>query len=170
MTDREGFDDFAATRSERLLRAAYLLTRDWALAEDLLQTTLTKVWLAWSRVEHDVDAYTHQTMVHLYASWWRRKWRGEVPTEDLPDSPDPAASHEHGALTHDLWQAMGRLPRRQRAVIVLRYFLDLSEHQTALALDCSPGTVKSQTSKALAKLRIDPSLVPEETTTGGQPS
>ncbi|HEU4513800.1 MAG TPA: SigE family RNA polymerase sigma factor [Nocardioidaceae bacterium] len=96
-------------------------------------------------------------MVNTYSSWWRRKWRGEHPTEELPEGTH--GDHAEGSSeSQDLWQALGRLPRRQRAVVVLRYFEDLTEAETARILECSVGTVKSQTSKALAKLRIDPAL------------
>lgn len=152
-----GFDDFVGSRSTALLRTAYLLTRDHALAEDLLQTALTKAWFAWSRIETAPEAYVRKVLVNTYASWWRRKWNGEHATESLPETPvEPAES------TLDLWQAMARLPRRQRAVVVLRYFEDLTEAETADLLGCSVGTVKSQASKALAKLRIDPALTREE--------
>ena len=151
------FDDFVATRSGRLLRTAYLLTRDHGLAEDLLQTALTKAWFAWSRIDGDPEPYVRKVVVNTYSSWWRRRWRGEQPAEDLPEAGQ--ADHADGSAgAHDLWSALGRLPRRQRAVVVLRYFEDLTEAQTAHVLECSVGTVKSQASKALAKLRVDPAL------------
>ena len=155
---RVSFDEFVQARSTRLLRLAYLLTRDHALAEDLLQTALTKAWFAWSRIEGDPDPYVRRVMVNTFASAWRRKWNGERPTEELPETHggDFAAASNSRA---DLWDALGRLPRRQRAVVVLRFFEDLSEAETARVLECAVGTVKSQTSKALAKLRIDPALV-----------
>jgi RNA polymerase sigma-70 factor (sigma-E family) len=160
---RSTFDEFVATRSSSLLRTAYLLTRDHALAEDLLQTALTKAWFAWSRIEGHPDSYVRKILVNTYASWWRRKWNGEQPTEEVPEAPRPAAGAEAASDTaHDLWEAMGRLPRRQRAVVVLRYFEDLTEADTAALLGISVGTVKSQTSKALAKLRIDPALGEED--------
>lgn len=149
------FDDFVAARSGALLRTAYLLTRDHALAEDLLQTALTKAWFSWAKIESH-EAYVRRILVNTYTSWWRRKWNGEQPTQELVEG---SVDHpEEGA--HDLWTALGRLPRRQRAVVVLRYFEDLTEAQTADLLGCSVGTVKSQTSKALAKLRIDPAVAP----------
>ncbi len=151
------FDDFVAARSGALLRTAYLLTRDHALAEDLLQTALTKAWFAWAKIDSH-EAYVRRILVNTYTSWWRRKGNGEQPALELVDS---SVDHpEEGA--HDLWTALGRLPRRQRAVVVLRYFEDLTEAQTAEVLGCSVGTVKSQTSKALAKLRIDPALAPAQ--------
>ena len=152
------FDDFVAARSRALLRTAYLLTHDHALAEDLLQTSLAKPWFAWGRVDGNPEPYVRRILVNTYASWWRRKWNGEHPTEDLPER----VAEEPGAEPTDLWRAMERLPRRQRAVVVLRYFEDLTEVQTAELLGCSVGTVKSQCSKALAKLRIDPALAEAE--------
>jgi RNA polymerase sigma-70 factor (sigma-E family) len=153
------FDEFVAARSRSLLRTAYLLTHDHALAEDLVQTALTKAWFAWKRIHGEPEPYVRKILVNTYATWWRRRWNGEQPTETLPEPP-PAATREGAAEPTDLWAAMERLPRRMRAVVVLRFFEDLTEAQTAELLGCSIGTVKSQTSKALAKLRIDPALRP----------
>ncbi|MFF0340005.1 SigE family RNA polymerase sigma factor [Kribbella sp. NPDC004875] len=150
----DGFDAFVAGRSPALLRTAYLLTRDHALAEDLVQTALAKAWFHWSRITEDnPEPYVRRILVTTYSSWWRRKWNHEIPTEDLPETPAPA-----GDDRLDLWDALGRLPRRQRTVIVLRYYEDLTEPETARLMGSSVGTVKSQTAKALAKLRLDPSL------------
>lgn len=161
MVDRADFDQFVAARSTTLLRTAYLLTHDHALAEDLLQTALTKAWFAWRRIDGRPEPYVRKILVNTYATWWRRRWNGEAATDELPEA---VAGDATGAadLGHDLWLAMERLPRRQRAVVVLRYFEDLTEAQTADLLGCSVGTVKSQTSKALAKLRIDPALAPDD--------
>ena len=162
MATRTDFDEFVAARSSRLLRTAYLLTRDHALAEDLLQTALTKAWFSWSRIESDPEPYVRKILVNTFASWWRRKWRGEHAYAEPPE-PDPGpGGHDVADQRQDLWTAMGRLPRRQRAVVVLRYVEDLTETETARLLGVSVGTVKSQTSKALAKLRIDPALAAEE--------
>ncbi len=169
MDTRPDFDEFVAARSGRLLRTSYLLTRDHGLAEDLVQTALTKAWFAWSRIDGDPEAYVRKVIVNTYSSWWRRKWHGEHPTEELPE--ESHGDHADGSSqSQDLWQALGRLPRRQRAVVVLRYFDDLTEAETARILECSVGTVKSQTSKALAKLRIDPALDAESRTHRAAPS
>ncbi|WP_308189793.1 SigE family RNA polymerase sigma factor [Nocardioides sp. cx-169] len=151
------FDEFVVARSTSLLRTAYLLTHDHALAEDLLQTALSKAWFSWSRIDGNPEPYVRRILVNTYATWWRRKWNGELATDALPERGHADASDAVSA-GHDLWQAMERLPRRQRVVVVLRYFEDLTEAQTAEQMDCSVGTVKSQLSKALAKLRIDPAL------------
>lgn len=147
------FDEFVVARSGALLRTAYLLTQDPHLAEDLLQTALAKAWFARRRIDGDPEPYVRRILVNEFASGWRRRWRGERPTAELPDTHSPA-SEPHT----DLWHALANLPGRQRAVIVLRYFDDLTEAQTAKVLDISVGTVKSQTARALAKLRIDPLL------------
>ena len=157
MADRSGFDEFVATRSRALLRTAYLLTADHGLAEDLLQTALVKCWFAWGRIDGPPEPYVRRALATTYATWWRRRWRGERPTDELPDRGDPAET----APVDDrdaLWRALGVLPRRQRAVVVLRYYEDLSEAETARVLGVSVGTVKSTTSRALSLLREDPAL------------
>jgi RNA polymerase sigma-70 factor (sigma-E family) len=157
MADRSEFDGFVTARSQVLLRTAYLLTRDWASAEDLLQTALTKCWFAWARIEGTPEAYVRRVIATTYATWWRRRWRGEQPTAELPDRGEPDRT---GAVDSrdELWRALGTLSRRQRAVLVLRYYEDLTEAETAAALGISVGTVKSATSRALAALRRDGDL------------
>jgi RNA polymerase sigma-70 factor (sigma-E family) len=166
---RVPFETFVTVAGGRLLRTAYLLTRDHALAEDLLQTALLRSWSAWPRLDGAPEAYVRRVLVNTYASWWRRKWTGEHPTGDLPDGAghDPI---EGEAERRDVWDALGRLPRRQRAVVVLRYYEGLTEAETADVLGCSVGTVKSQASRALAKLRVDPGLGPAERTTERSPA
>jgi RNA polymerase sigma-70 factor (sigma-E family) len=155
----EGFDEFVVSRSARLLRTAFLLTQDWALAEDLLQASLVKAWSAWRRIDGDPEPYVRRVLVNTNTSWWRRRWRAEVPTDRLPESAtDPYPGHDE---REQVWHALRRLPARQRAVIVLRYFDALSEAEIAEAMGCSVGTVKSQASKALAKLRLDETLTRE---------
>ncbi|WP_141584019.1 SigE family RNA polymerase sigma factor [Actinomadura sp. WMMA1423] len=155
MRDRPDYSAYVAERSPRLLRTAYLLCRDQALAEDLLQTALVKAWRCWRRIEGDPDPYVYRILVNTNATWRRRRWRGE----DVRDVPEIAAPGDATSAADNramLWAALGRLPPRQRAVLVLRYFEDLTESRVAEIMGCSTGTVKSQTSKALAKLRIDP--------------
>ncbi|MDH2413784.1 SigE family RNA polymerase sigma factor [Nocardioides sp. CER19] len=159
MADEAEFDDFVVARSQALIRSAYLLVQDGGLAEDLVQTALTKAWFVWSRIE-DPEAYVRRIMTTTATSWWRRRWVRETPAE-LPLANAPAAAEiEDLAEGQDVWNALGRLPRRQRAVVVLRYVEDRTEADTAHLLGCSIGTVKSQCSKALAKLRLDSSLGP----------
>lgn len=165
MADRAGFDNFVAARSPRLLRVAYLFTRDWSEAEDLLQTALVKAWFAWGRLDDQPEAYVRKIIATTFISWRRRRWNSEVSHADVPEQSVPDGT---GAVEdrYGLWPALGRLPRRQRAVLVLRFFEDLTEAQVAAALGISIGTVKSQTSKALAKLRADTSLTGPEPATG----
>lgn len=158
MADEAGFRQFVAGRQHGLLRTAWLLTGDWSSAEDLVQTTLLKVWTRWPRVGDgsNVDGYARTVMLSIYLGWRRRRWTGEHPTALLPERPAPAAtSHEEHQVLVD---AVRSLPPRQRAVIVLRYLDDLTERDTAAALGCSVGTIKSQTAKALATLRLHPDL------------
>ena len=157
MAEVTEFDPFVVARSPALLRTAYLLVRDEGLAEDLLQTSLTKAWFAWGRIEGDPEHYVRRILVNTAASWWRRKWRGELPTDVLPERRTATGPESGG--DQDLWLALGRLPVRQRAVVVLRYLEDRTESETADLLGCSVGTVKSQCAKALAKLRLDEALV-----------
>jgi len=86
------FAEFVTARSARLLRVAYLLTRDWALAEDLLQTSLAKAWTAWRRIEGDPEPYVRRILVNTYTSWWRRRWHHERPTNELPERPGPRSA------------------------------------------------------------------------------
>lgn len=159
------FEDFVAASYGRLLRTAYLLTQDRPLAEDLVQTTLAKCWLAWRRIENDDPMpYVHRTLVNTYTAWWRRRWNTEYATEELPQAGEPGGQAGVDDQA-DLAAALRRLPRRMRAAIVLRFYEDLSEAETAQVLGCSVGTVKSQTSRALAKLRIDPGLLGHAATT-----
>lgn len=154
----EQFAAFVRSRGPALQRTAFLLTGDWGLAEDLVQTALARSWPAWRRIRHaDLEGYVRKVLVNTHASWWRRKWRDEVPTDLLPDR---AREDANGSLDArpTLAAALRRLPKRQRAVIVLRFHEDLSEANVAELLGISMGTVKSQTSKALAALRADRAL------------
>ncbi|MCW2671762.1 MAG: polymerase, sigma-24 subunit, subfamily protein [Frankiales bacterium] len=154
------FRDFVLSRQRALLRSAWLLTGDWASAEDLVQASLLKVWPHWPRVvvNGQEDAYVRRVVLNTYLSSRRRAWHRERPTADVPDveSADALLGSD---LRPALLTGLAALPPRQRAVVVLRYFQDLSEAQCAEALDCAVGTVKSQTSKALATLRRNPALV-----------
>jgi RNA polymerase sigma-70 factor (sigma-E family) len=152
------FEDFVAGRSQALQRFGYALTGDWALAEDLLQTALARAYPRWSRVrKDDPEAYVRKIMLNTWSSWWRRRWRGEVPTAQLPEvtSPDGLAAVDSREA---LRRALAKLPAGQRAVVVLRYHQDLSEAQVAGLLGISIGTVKSQAAKALAALRDQEAL------------
>jgi RNA polymerase sigma-70 factor (sigma-E family) len=122
-----------------------------------VQTALVKCWPHWGKLgEGAAEAYVRKTLLTTYTSWWRRKWRGEVPGP-LPEVEGPDATRAVD-LSTSVRSALLSLPSKQRAAVVLRYFEDLSEAQTAEALGCSVGNVKSQTSRALVKLRSFPGL------------
>ncbi|MDF8265377.1 SigE family RNA polymerase sigma factor [Luteipulveratus flavus] len=152
-----GFAEFVRARGLALRRTALLLTQDAPLAEDLVQTALAKAWPRWSHLDNH-EAYVRRVMVHQFYRDRRRRWHGETPTEVLPEhaGPDPSRDIDQRDV---LQRALATLTPKQRAVIVLRYFHDLSERQIADALGVSPGTVKSQTSRALVILRESDHLV-----------
>ncbi|GAA3538471.1 SigE family RNA polymerase sigma factor [Nonomuraea rosea] len=166
MRDRADFERYVEQRSARLLRTAYLLCRDWATAEDLVQTALAKAWLAWRRVGANPDPYVYRILTNTHASWWRRRWRGEVATGELPDSAQPGDAAAELGTRETLRAALAALPGKQRAVIVLRYFEDLPDETIAGIVGCSVATVRSQASRALAKLRLDPAARAATETTG----
>jgi RNA polymerase sigma-70 factor (sigma-E family) len=164
----ERFDGFVREASPGLLRAAWLLARDWPAAEDLVQTAFEKTWPRWSRLRDDKHrlAYLHRVLMNAFLRGQRRMWTGEVATGDLPHR---AAFDEAEALVlrASVLAAVRRLPPRQRAVIALRFLADLTEAQTAAAMRCSTGTVKGYTARALTALRADPGvaeLLAEEST------
>ncbi|MBV1851569.1 SigE family RNA polymerase sigma factor [Catellatospora tritici] len=159
MAEKAEFDEFVLARSHGLLRTAYALTRDHGHAEDLLQTALVRSWSAWRRIEGDPEPYVRAILANTYNSWWRRRWHGERPTEVLPETVG-GAPQDRLAERDGVWQALGRLSRQQRTVLVLRYFEDLSEADIAAALGISAGAVKSHAAKGLARLRLDPTLLP----------
>lgn len=149
----DAFAEFATSRHGALFRYAYLLTGDRGLAEDLVQEALVKTYVGWRRLRDpsNAEAYTRRAITTTAIGWWRRKsWRAERPNDDVPDRP--AAGDDVTARIW-LWQELLKLPPRQRAALVLRYYEDLTEPQTAEILGCSVGTVKSQVSDALKKLR-----------------
>ncbi|HWG62347.1 MAG TPA: SigE family RNA polymerase sigma factor [Streptosporangiaceae bacterium] len=154
------FREYVDTRSGSLLRMAYLLTRNRADAEDLVQAALAKTYQAWDRIQdrRAVDGYVRRAIVNTHISWWRRRRLEEYPTDEIPDRPvaDHAADSE---LTDALRRALERLPQRMRAAVVLRYYEDMSEAEVAQVLGVSLGTVKSTVSRAVAKLRIDAELI-----------
>jgi RNA polymerase sigma-70 factor (sigma-E family) len=156
MTERDAdFTAYLQARQARLLRTAYLLTGDRHQAEDLLQTSLAKLYLAWDKVRDrgSVDSYVRRIMVNENNSVWRRGWkRREYATDAVPESAPIHDRYDEG-LGAAVWEVVQTLPRKARAVVVLRYYEQLSEAETADVLGISVGTVKSQTSRALAALR-----------------
>jgi RNA polymerase sigma-70 factor (sigma-E family) len=164
------FSEFVRYRTPALLRTAFLLTGDRHLAEDLVQDALARTHRAARRLGDDghFEAYTRTAMYHLHVSRWRRRRFTETLPGELADRVHPDGDHaDRTDLKLALHEALGRLTRRQRAVLVLRYFEDRSEAEAAQLLSCSVGTIKSQTSKALARLRqIAPDLLAPAPTEG----
>ena len=154
----EDFKAFAASRWPGLVRLAFGLTGDRWLAEDIAQTALARAYVAWRRVSRadDPDAYVRRILVNASNRRFRKRRFTEQPGE-LPDLPVDGPADLIGERAA-LFAALHQLPQRQRAVIVLRYWQDLTDAQIAATLGCSPGTVRSQLSRALAKLRVNPAL------------
>jgi RNA polymerase sigma-70 factor (sigma-E family) len=163
-TDEDAFRAFAFSRRPVLRHTAYLLCGDWHQADDLVQTTLVKLYVAWRRVRsaEELDAYTRRILTRCFLDERRRPWRREAPVDRLDDRPGTTSARED---VLDVRAAMATLPRRQRATLVLRYWSDASVSETADALGCSEGTVKSQTARAIGTLRgllAEPALLHEE--------
>ena len=156
----EGFVQFVEARGSALQRTAWLLTGDWALAEDLVQTALARSWPRWERIRHrdNPEIYVRRVMVNTWATWSRRRWRGEQASVAVPDCAAPGDMAAEVTVRMAVQGALGLLTDRQRAVLVLRIFDDLTEAQVAQVLHCATGTVKSTMARALAKLHDDPRL------------
>jgi RNA polymerase sigma-70 factor (sigma-E family) len=149
-----GYDDFYAAWWPRLVRTAYAVSGDLGVAEDAVQTALAKAYRSWRRVSRadSPEAYVRRMAVNEVLNHHRTAAARRESTR--PDLPETASSTDDPQPTRDeVWQAVLTLPPRQRAVLVLRYYEDLSEHEIAEVLGCRPGTVKSQASAALASLR-----------------
>jgi len=146
------FDSFVRARHMALLRFAHALTSDPELAADLVQDALERTGLAWSRVRRrdDPEGYVRRIIVTRYVSWWRRM-RRERLVAAVPETAyeNPSA----GGPDETLWRLLATLPPKQRAVLVLRFYEDLTEVEVARVLDCTVGTVKSNGSRGLARLR-----------------
>lgn len=161
MTDTSDFDAWAAGCYGRLLHAAHLLTGDRNSAQDLVQTALVKTLLAWRRVHTSPDAFVRRVMITSNTDRWRlQTWR-----EDGRERADLASLEDPVGQVHDrsdLLTALQDLPPRMRAIVVARYYLQLTERECADLLGCSVGTVKSTASRGLDRLRAHPSLSSKE--------
>jgi RNA polymerase sigma-70 factor (sigma-E family) len=149
----EEFVAFAEASAPRLRRTAYLLCGDWHTAEDLVQSALARVFVAWRRIrqQDSAHAYATRTLMNCYFADRRRKRPVEILTDQLPDFAKETPAPETRLV---VLKALAGLPPKSRAVVVLRYWADLSVDDAAAVLGCSPGTVRSQSVRALARLRI----------------
>jgi RNA polymerase sigma-70 factor (sigma-E family) len=154
--DEAGFRAFVETNGATLLHAARLLTGDHHRGEDLVQTALTKLYLKWGRIDAPLP-YARRALVNAHIDQTRRRWWGERPTETLPEPVDPGPASDTAASDSrdELRRMLAALAPKERAVIVLRYYCDLSEQDAAATLGLPVGTVKSTCSRALARLRVD---------------
>lgn len=153
------FDRFVAGNARRLLHTARLIAGDDGRGEDLLQTVLARTYVNWHRVRHaDPAAYVRRALVNSHTDWWRRKPSHERPSAVLPDRPDDVDHAEEHARRDALFRALRILTWRERSVVVLRYYEDMTETEIATVLGIAPGTVKSTASRALRKLRDSPEL------------
>jgi len=151
--DRE-FGDYYAARGAAVRATAFLLCGDWHLAQDLTQTVFVRLYRAWPRIgrRDTIEHYVRRTLLRVFLDERRRPWRRERPSVELADHGG-AAPADHADDRMILRQALAAVPARQRAVLVLRYWEDLSVEQVADLLGCSTGNVKSQSARALDKLR-----------------
>lgn len=152
------FEEYVALKRPALLRAARAITQNPDTAEDLLQTALANVFGRWSSIRDQAaaDAYVRRAMINQHNSWLRQKWRThEQATDRIPESVDPAAGNAWSGIRPDpdLWALVTALPPRQRSAVVLRYYEDLSEAETARIMRCAIGTVKWTTSRGLDTMR-----------------
>ena len=156
MRDEEGFRSFVEANGATLLHAARLLTGDHHRGEDLVQTALIKVYMKWGKIEAPLP-YARRALVNAHIDQTRRRWWGERPTETLPEHAETAEVTDVAASDSrdQLRRMIGGLAAKERAVIVLRYYCDLSEQETAATLGMPVGTVKSTCSRALARLRVE---------------
>jgi RNA polymerase sigma-70 factor (sigma-E family) len=158
--DEVTFEQFVAVRGPTLLRVALMLCGDPHRAEDLVQSALARVYRHWSRVLASArpEAYVRAMVVNEFLSWRRRRSSGELPVDDAvrraEGTAGGVADPAGGQAARDAaWRLLGTLPRRQRAVLVLRYYEDLPDNEIAVVLGCSASTVRSTASRALATLR-----------------
>jgi RNA polymerase sigma-70 factor (sigma-E family) len=158
--DNDAFAQFIEARQQALQRTAWLLTSDWAMAQDLVQTALARSWPYWSRIKRgdDPEIYVRKVMVNTWVTWRRRRWTAEKPSAMFTDRAAPGDLATEVSDRLALSDLLSVLTKRQRAIVVLRLFDDLSETQVAQILGCATGTVRATLAQALARLRTHPQL------------
>jgi RNA polymerase sigma-70 factor (sigma-E family) len=160
MRDEAGFRAFVEANGATLLHAARLLTGDHQRGEDLVQTALTKLYLKWGRIDAPLP-YARRALVNAHIDQTRRRWWGERPTEVLPEPSGPDSARDDGSdyrtadMRDELRRLLAGLAPKERAIVVLRYYCDMSEQDTAATLGLPLGTVKSSCARALARLRVE---------------
>lgn len=166
------FEEYVTSRGDALLRFAYVLSGDRHLAEDLVQEVLARIHRRWSRMAQvaQPDAYLRTAIVRQFLSWRRRRASGELPTDPMPEPPATADTAVRHAARDEMWRLLATLPRKQRAVLVLRFYEDLPDAQIADVLGCRQTTVRVHASRGLAQLRrrLEPSS-PQPEHIGGTP-
>lgn len=153
--EQEAFREYVLARKATLLRTAYLLSGDWHRAEEIVSTTVVKLYTKWRKIAAagNPDAYVRKIVVRVWLDETRRPWRREQPTEALPELAMDESIADPTAYRADLRRLLDLMPARQRAVLVLRFYDDLSVEQTAGILGCSQGAVKTLTARALEAIR-----------------
>jgi len=159
------FEDWVGARGGALLRFALMVSADPSRAEDLVQSVLARVYSRWSHISTLAapEAYVKAAIVNEHLKWWRRRSNHEMPAEMLTDAPEAFDVASRHASRDAAWELLGRLPRRQRAVLALRFYEDMSDGGIAAVLGCSVSTVRSQASRALATLRAAVPMMQKET-------
>jgi RNA polymerase sigma-70 factor (sigma-E family) len=149
------FEEYVTARGDTLLRFAYVLSGDRYLAEDLVQEVLSRVHGRWHRMAHveQPDAYLRTAIVRQFLSWRRRRASGETPTDRLPERTSIADTANQQAAQDEMWRLLAELPRKQRTVLVLRFYVDMSDQDIAEVIGCRPTTVRVHASRGLARLR-----------------
>jgi RNA polymerase sigma-70 factor (sigma-E family) len=149
------FIAFVRRRGDHHLRTALLLTGDWHAAEDLVQAALVKLYRVWRRLDttEDPDAYLRRILVNTHRSWWRSRWRRELPVDSLPEHPVLADGADRQAVASVVRQALVALPSRQRTALVQRYFEDLPEAEVAEIMGCGVGSVKTHVHRGVRAMR-----------------
>jgi RNA polymerase sigma-70 factor (sigma-E family) len=153
------FGAFVSRSSRELQRAAWLMCGNWHSAQDLVQSALLATWPHWSQIRRDdaPQVYVYRVMVTTHLRETKRRWRGEIPSAELPETNE-LYPQQYSEVRDALRRALAKLPAQQRTVVVLRYFVDLSEADVAAALGCSVGAVKSHAHRAVHTLRESPAL------------
>lgn len=152
----DDFDEFVRSRGRALLRFAYVLSSDAYLAEDIVQEVLARMHRRWDKVTamDNAEAYVRTAIVRQFLSWRRRRASREAVRAEVPEPAGIEEPQQQVLARDQMWQLLAELPRAQRAVLVLRFYSDLPDHEIAAVLGCGESTVRSQAARALARMRV----------------